>query len=61
MASLSIETTAPSQWCSIPVWAGVTERVANDSEKGYSPVTGEIMYVRDKKKVAVYNGEFWSV
>jgi hypothetical protein len=43
------------------VWGGTSERVANDQEKGYSPVTGEIMYVRDKRKVAVYNGEFWSV
>ncbi|AIX26807.1 hypothetical protein ABY41_gp086 [Synechococcus phage ACG-2014i] len=61
MASLTVATCSPSQWCSIPVWGGTSERVANDQEKGYSPVTGEIMYVRDKRKVAVYNGEFWSV
>lgn len=61
MASLTVSTVSPSQWCSIPVWDSTAARVASDQQKGYSPVAGEIMYVRDKRRVAIHNGDFWSV
>ena len=60
MASLTVSTVAPTEWCSIPVWDSVIARELNDSQNAYQPVTGEVMYIRDKKRVAVYNGEFWS-
>jgi hypothetical protein len=61
MASLTVSTCAPNGWCSIPVWDSTQARILNDSQKGYTPTSGEIMYVRDKRRVAIYNGDFWSV
>ena len=60
MASLTVDTVAPTGWCSIPVWDSVNARELNDSQNAYTPQSGEIMYIRDKRRVAIFNGEFWS-
>lgn len=60
MASLTVDTVAPTEWCSIPVWDSVNARQLNDSQNAYTPQNGEIMYIRDKRRVAIFNGEFWS-
>jgi hypothetical protein len=60
MASLTVNTVSPTEWCSIPVWDSVTARQLNDAQNAYQPTLGEVMYIRDKRKVAIYNGDFWS-
>lgn len=60
MASLTVSTVSPTEWCSIPVWDSIEARNLNDDQTGYQPIAGEIMYIKDKRKVAIHNGEFWS-
>ena len=60
MASLSVENCAPTEWASVPVWESLAAKVAADVQEGYTPSTGEIIFLRDTLKIAIYNGEFWS-
>ncbi len=60
MASLTVGTCAPSEWCSIPVYSSKEDRIASDLASGYTPVQGDIMFVRDKRKVSIYADDLWS-
>lgn len=60
MASLSVENCSPTEWASIPVWESLADKVAADAKEGYTPSTGEMIFLTDTKKIAIYNGEFWS-